>query len=94
MECRGDKEDKALELEFLRICSGRNPHGALYPFKLIMAEKKRNSGGLQLADLMARPIGLAVLRPEQTNRAYEIIKAKLRAGTNGQIEGFGLKIFP
>jgi len=35
------------------------------------AEKKANVAGLQLADLCARPIGMRILRPEATNRAYE-----------------------
>jgi len=33
--------------------------------------------GLQFADLMARPIGIHVLRPDQSNRAWEIIKEKI-----------------
>ena len=33
--------------------------------------------GLQFADLIARPIGVHVLRPEQQNRAWDIIKDKL-----------------
>jgi len=33
--------------------------------------------GLQFADLIARPIGIHVLRPEQHNRAWEIIKGKI-----------------
>jgi len=33
--------------------------------------------GLQFADLIARPIGIHVLRPEQPNRAWEIIKEKI-----------------
>ena len=33
--------------------------------------------GLQFADLVARPIGIHVLRPEQQNRAWEIIKRKI-----------------
>ena len=42
-------------------------------------KKAINSTGLQLADLTARPIALDVLRPGQSNRAYEIIKRKLTA---------------
>lgn len=34
------------------------------------ADKKANVAGLQLADLCARPIGISILRPESTNRAY------------------------
>ena len=33
--------------------------------------------GLQFADLIARPIGIHVLRPEQPNRAWDIIKGKI-----------------
>jgi len=33
--------------------------------------------GLQFADMIARPIGIHILRPEQPNRAWEIIKEKI-----------------
>lgn len=49
--------------------------------------------GLQLADLVARPIGLHVLKPQQENRAYEILKKKFH-NKNGSYNGVGLKIFP
>lgn len=75
-------------------CDRNNRNGTEYPFEIIMADKKTNSEGLQLADLIARPIGMSVLRPEQENRAYDIIKQKLFAGAHDCIEGNGLKIFP
>lgn len=75
-EKRGKNEDQLLELEFRRISSGENRHQKAYPFVPIMASKQVNSTGLQFADLFARPIGLALLRPEQPNRAYEIIRRK------------------
>lgn len=75
-EQRGSNEDGQLELEFRRICSGDNRHQANYPFVPIFASKKANSSGLQFADLMARPIGLARLKPDQANRAYEILRKK------------------
>ena len=43
--------------------------------------------------LTARPIGLSVLRPEQSNRAFDAIKPKLLV-KNGRIDGWGLKCFP
>jgi len=49
---------------------------------------------LQLADLMARPIGLSVLRPGQANRAFEVLERKFFAGAFGVVNGNGLKIFP
>ena len=55
-ESRGKKEDNDLELEFRRVCD-RNATGHQLPFEIILADKKCNSAGLQLADLIARPIG-------------------------------------
>lgn len=75
-EQRGNNEDQQLELEFRRICSGENRHQITYPFVPVFASKKANSSGLQFADLIARPIGLAKLKPDQPNRAYDIIKTK------------------
>lgn len=94
VECRGKKEDRDLELEFRRICDGANLIGQLDCFDIVFADKKANSGGLQLADLIARPIGIKILNPDQQNRAYEIIALKLRSNAKGSIDGFGLKRFP
>lgn len=78
-ESRGKKEDAELELEFLRITAGRHflRNGPLEGFNLVFADKKCNSTGLQVADLIARPIGLNVLRPDQPNAAFDIIRRKL-----------------
>lgn len=59
-----------------------------------MADKKCDSAGLQIADLVARPIGRRILDPTQPNRAYEIIEKKFRRSPRGKIEGWGLKVFP
>ena len=54
-----------------------------------------NSNGLQLAGLTARPIGLFVMRPDQQNRTYEILKKKFWMGRSGYTyDGNGLKVFP
>ena len=99
VECRGKKEDNELELEFRRMCDGANRHGKSLPFDIIFADKKVDSPGLQLADLVARPVGLSVLRPSQENRAFEVLKRKFFcSGGRGRLgEGFenwGLKLFP
>jgi len=99
VECRGPKEDKDLELEFRRICDGANRMGRSLPFEIVFADKKANSPGLQLADLVARPIGLHVLRPEQTNRAFEVLTKKFfcsggRENAGEGFESWGLKIHP
>ncbi|MFC1536858.1 DUF3800 domain-containing protein [Pseudomonadota bacterium] len=99
VEKRGKKEDNELELEFRRICDGENQFKRSLPFGIKFADKRMNSAGLQLADLLARPVGLHVLRPEQPNRAFEILKPKFycEGGRENVGEGFedwGLVIFP
>ena len=99
VECRGKKEDAELELEFRRICAGENRFGKPLSFEVVFADKKTNSTGLQLADLVARPIGLSVVRPSQPNRAFEILKRKFfcaggRDNVGVGFEGMGLKIHP
>lgn len=99
VECRGKKEDKELELEFRRICDGNNRLAINLPFEILFADKKAMSSGLQLADLVARPIGLKTLRPEQENRAFEVLKQKFYCNGGRELagkdyEGVGMKIFP
>ncbi|HET7267276.1 MAG TPA: DUF3800 domain-containing protein [Oleiagrimonas sp.] len=65
----------------------------------MFADKKTNSPGLQLADLVARPIGLSIIRPEQPNQAFEVLKKKFfcaggRTNLGVGYEGWGLKIHP
>lgn len=99
VECRGRKEDADLELEFRRICDGANRLGKCLPFDIVFADKRTNSSGLQLADLVARPVGLSILRPGQENRAFDVLKRKFfcsggRANVGEGYESWGLKIFP
>jgi hypothetical protein len=99
VECRGEKEDNELELEFRRICDGANRLGKPLPFDIIFADKKVDSPGLQLADLVARPVGMSIVRPGQENRAFEVLKRKFycsggRERLGQGYEDWGLKIFP
>lgn len=99
VECRGTKEDKDLELEFRRICDGSNRERQRLPFEIVFADKKTNSAGLQLADLVARPVGLSVLRPDQDNRAFDVLKRKFfcsggRERVGEGYENWGLKVYP
>ena len=93
-EKRGNREDNDLELEFRRVCAGANWFGCHLPFDIVFASKKINSGGLQFADLVARPVGLSILRPEQQNRAFDVLKGKFYCDSNKNINGWGLKCFP
>ena len=82
------------ELEFRRVCDGQNSAKTQLPLSVIFAHKQCNSTGLQLADLMARPVGRKTLQPDQPNRAYDILAEKFDHGPDGQTDGWGLKIFP
>jgi hypothetical protein len=68
-ESRGKLEDRDLITEFLS--NGFDDY-----FKIKIINKKSNEAGLQIADLIARPIGLSVLRPSQKNRAVRAIEKK------------------
>jgi Protein of unknown function (DUF3800) len=98
-EARGKREDKDLELEFRRICDGANGRRRHFPFEIIFADKRANSTGLQIADLVARPIGMHVFKPSQPNRAFEVITKKFfcrdgRSFVGENFEGFGHHVYP
>lgn len=94
VERRGAREDQELELEFRRVVDGANYLNTKLPFQIVFAHKQINSAGLQLSDLIARPIGLSILRPQQANRAFEILKDKFYKNKQGKTKGWGLKFFP
>ena len=93
-EQRGRQEDNELELEFRRVCDEENPTGVPLPFSIVLANKQISSCGLQLADLVARPIGRKQLNPEQDNRAYDVLETKFLRNTEGEIGGAGLESYP
>ena len=82
-ECRGKDEDRQLELEFRRICDDNQQWGyqkrdfTKMRIEPVFVKKAANSAGLQLADLTARPMALSTLRPDQPNRAMDVIRTKL-----------------
>ena len=91
----GKAEDAKLQLEFRRICDGKNALRQKMPnLDIRLMDKKHNSTGLQLADLVAHPIGRHAINPDQSNRAYELLEPKFRRGPGGRVLGFGRKIFP
>lgn len=54
---------------------------------------------MQLADLVARPIGMSVLRPDQGNRTFGVLTRKFycdggRENVGTGYENWGLKVFP
>jgi hypothetical protein len=93
-EARGRVEDHALAFEFFRVCSGHNSVRKKLAFKLVVADKKTNSEGLQFADLAARPVGLSVIRPDQPNRAFQILQKKFHKNSEGEASGYGFHLYP
>lgn len=96
-EARGNREDAELELEFRRAMNGQGlltNARAGTPLEMRIVSKKVNSEGLQLADLIAYPIGRHVLKPDQPNRAFDIVRPKLFAIDDRGFDEWGLKVFP
>jgi len=100
-ESRGKTENKELELEFNSICKKNfnriTTNTTSFPkikFTPMFISKQANSIGLQLADLIARPVGLKVLRPTQKNQAFSIIREKLIKDYHGNYSEKGLTVFP
>ncbi len=77
IESRGKKEDKELQDVFDEIIEKQKSMQTIFPLRLIFAEKKTNNIGLQIADLIAYPIGRYLCNPKQTNLAFEIVQKKL-----------------
>lgn len=93
-ESRGKAEDDALELEFRRIMDTTRMQGMADTLDFMIVSKQCNSAGLQVADMVARPIGLRVLRPDQANRAWENLQHHVVRSPKGEMRGFGLKVYP
>lgn len=93
-EGRGRNEDAELELAFRRILGSTKYQGLAQTLEFLCVEKKINSSGLQIADLVARPIGIRDLRPEQPNHAWSILEKKLVRSRDGRVQGYGLKVYP
>ena len=68
-ERRGKREDAAVSKAFDSLMLS----GATHEF----VAKGRGLAGLEMADMLARPIGLSVLRPAQPNRALEGLRQRM-----------------
>ncbi|BDR55393.1 3-deoxy-D-manno-octulosonic acid transferase [Bombiscardovia apis] len=92
-ESRGKKEDNNLLSAVETIRANSAIDGFKDMFDCCCISKQANSIGLQFADMIARPVGNHYLYPKQANRAWDMLLPKMRKGPEGEIEGFGLKIF-
>ena len=93
-EARGRAEDKIVRAWSDKISGGSNYHRKNYGFDIHFATKHSNCGGLQMSDLACQPI-IHYVKDKNTNRPdWLSVKSAIRANRNGQINGFGLKVFP
>lgn len=89
-EGRGRVEDAQLELEFRRVTANQRDWGrravdfSRCPMEPVFVPKAANLAGHQLTDLIARPLALRALRPDQPNRACELVMDRVSM----------LKVFP
>lgn len=56
-------------------------------------QKSQNIAGMQIADLVAYPIGKWVMDSKRENKVFEILKSKIHS-KRGKLLGYGLKVFP
>lgn len=85
VESRGKIEDNDLGMAFSQL-----PKRC--PINLRFANKQTNSSGLQIADLVAHPISRYIMRRDQPNKAFGILKEKLLGYP--EYEEVGLKAHP
>ncbi len=91
VEERGKEENRQLQSVFQAAVDGENALGVRMPMSIRFANKQTNVIGLQVADLVAYPIGRHLMNPDQNNRSYEILKKKLWKWPN---EESAIKIYP
>jgi len=94
-ESRGKNEDRDLEAAFYKLMSSGTFYNKSDRFNkltcpLLFQDKRKNIVGLQLADLCAYPSARHILKPSQTNRAFEVIGKHIYNG--GTVKGW--KLFP
>lgn len=99
IESRDQKSNQRIEESFKNIKSGKNWFNKCFPFEIKFTDKRTNSTGLQLADLVAEPIRSQHLRPHKINPNFMSLKHKFyckggRDFTGSNFKGYGLKVFP
>lgn len=84
-ETRGAKEDAELERAFQELMfDGVGVGDGIAPVTpdclLVFRNKRDNIAGLQLADLAGHPCARHMLKPEQQNQAFEIVRQHVYSG--------------
>jgi hypothetical protein len=86
-------------MEVLREFLAEKMQDHLQTHVVVECRGKKEDAELELADLVARPVGLNHIRPEQANLAFELLKKKFfcdggRQRVGQGYQNTGLKIYP
>ncbi len=94
-EARGKNEDRSLEAAFYKMLAsgtyyvGPSRFGRL-SCRLVFENKLRNIAGIQLADLCGHPSARHILKPEQENKAFQVVRGHIYRRESVK----GWKVFP
>lgn len=100
VESRGSADDARFQYEFARLFLDGTSYISASMFRKFLEpgieflDKKANSTGLQLADLLVRPCGEKVMNPGQTPKRWPEIREKLCVTRETAHSILGLKIVP
>ena len=99
LESRGKKEDKDLDNYIEKLLKEGTKYIESSQFNSLnikhkFTPKAYNINGIQLSDLIAYPIARKYLNPEKINSTFECFKHNFKKNYDGNIYGYGLKIFP
>lgn len=99
-ESRERREDALLQYEYVRLQLEGTQYASDSWFRQQLSPtiefktKGENICGLQLVDILARPIAEKVVDPLTPVRRWDAVRAKLYDGEQGRPESYGLKVFP
>jgi len=99
-ESRGPKEDALLQYEFARLHLDGSSYISAGWFRqqlqpgIRFLSKHDNDTGLQLADLLARPVGEKVAEPDEDPARWSVFREKLCPGQETKNSIVGFKVIP
>lgn len=98
-EKRGHKEDQMLLAHYNSVIDRGTYYVSSARFEMKIEEfkfhsKRENIVGLQLADLCAYPLARYVINPDAPYIPFNVIQKKIYSDNKGNIDGWGLKMFP
>ena len=99
-ESRGERENSELQLEFLRLglCGTQyvSEKWVRYHLRPVIRFRRKEEcvAGLELADIVAGPIGSKCLDRGGVPLGWDSLKHQFYDGEQGRPESYGLKVFP